>query len=111
MQELARNIAWEFTDRKVTAWGGMRMFKEFLDRTGIRKVLDESSMPYPESNCGYDPVQVVESFWVSVWLGGARFSHTAIVRFDEALKDIFGWKRLPCVSTYTRFFKRFGRGE
>jgi DNA-directed RNA polymerase subunit N (RpoN/RPB10) len=111
MQELARNIAWEFTDRKVTAWGGMRMFKEFLDRTGIRKVLDESGMPSPASNCGYDPVQVVESFWVSVWLGGVRFSHTAMVRFDDALKEIFGWKRLPCVSTYTRFFKRFGRKD
>ena len=111
MQELAKNIAWEFTDRKVTAWGGMRVFKEFLDRTGIREVLGEAGMPYPASNRGYDPVQIVESFWVSVWLGGARFSHTAIVRFDEALKEIFGWKRLPCVSTYTRFFKRFDRGD
>lgn len=62
-----------------------------------------------KNNRGYDPAQVVKSFWVNVWLGGVRFSHTAIVRFDEALKDIFGWKRIPCVSTYTRFFKKFGR--
>lgn len=110
MQAITKNISWEFTDRKVTAWGGMRMFKEFLDRTEIRRVLGESGLPWPASNCGYNPVQVVESFWVSVWLGGVRFSHTAMVRFDEALKEIFGWRRLPCVSTYTRFFKKFNRG-
>ncbi|MBU4305569.1 MAG: IS1380 family transposase [Candidatus Omnitrophica bacterium] len=109
MQAITKNIQWEFTDRKVTAWGGMRMFKEFLDRTEIRKVLEESCLPWPASNCGYNPVQVIESFWVSVWLGGVRFSHTAMVRFDDALKEIFGWNRMPCVSTYTRFFKKFNR--
>jgi len=30
-----------------------------------------------------------------------------MVRFDNALKKIFGWKRVPSVSTFTRFFKRF----
>jgi hypothetical protein len=109
VQLIEKNIDWEFTDKKVTAWGGLRPFKEFLDRTNIRQVLKESALPQPGSNRGYDPVDVLESFWVGVWLGAVRFSHTAIVRFDDALKDIFGWKKLPCVSTYTRFFKRFGR--
>ena len=104
-----RNIEWKFTDRKVTAWGGMRMFKEFLDKTGIREELRRSDMPEPQSNRGYDPVVMIESFWVSVWLGGMKFSHTAMVRFDEGLKAVFNWNNLPCVSTYTRFFKRFSR--
>ena len=26
MQAITKNISWEFTDKKVTAWGGMRMF-------------------------------------------------------------------------------------
>lgn len=109
MQEIRKNIAWEFTDKKVTPWGGLRPFKQFLDRTNIRTVLEESDLPWPGSNCGYNPVEVIESFWVGVWLGAVRFSHTAMVRFDDALKEIFGWPRLPCVSTYTRFFKKFGR--
>lgn len=111
MRAITKNMEWEFTDRKVTAWGGMRMFKEFLDKIEIIKALGNSGLPQPSSNCGYDPIHIVESFWVSVWLGGVRFSHTAIVRFDDAIKEIFGWKRLPCVSTYTRFFKRFGRKD
>jgi DNA-directed RNA polymerase subunit N (RpoN/RPB10) len=111
MHEITGNIEWEFSDKKVTPWGGMRVFKEFLDRSGIREQLRVAGLPEPMSNCGYDPVMLMESFWVTVWLGGVRFSHTAIVRFDDALKDIFGWKRVPCVSTYTRFFKRFQREE
>jgi len=109
MQQKIANIPWEFTDKKVTAWGGMRMFKEFVDRTGVRDKLTQIGLPQPMSNRGYNPVQLIESFWVSVWLGGVRFAHTAIVRFDEALKAIFGWKRVPSVSTYTRFFRKFGR--
>ena len=111
MREISKNIEWEFTDKTVTPWGGMRMFKEFLDKTGIREVLREAGLPEPGSNCGYDPVLMVESFWVNVWLGGVNFSHTAMVRFDDGLKKIFGWSRLPCVSTYTRFFKRFKRED
>lgn len=111
MQEISRNIPWEFTDKVVTPWGGMRMFKEFLDKTGIREELRAAGLPEPGSNCGYDPILIVESFWVNVWLGGVNFSHTAMVRFDNGLKKIFGWHRLPCVSTYTRFFKRFRRED
>ncbi len=107
MQALTRNISWEFTDKEVTAWGGMRMFKEFYDRTGMREEMRRIALPMPGSNAGFDPVVVMESFWMSVWIGGNRFSHTAMVRFDNALKKIFGWKRVPSVSTFTRFFKRF----
>jgi hypothetical protein len=109
MRSVGVNIPWEFTEKEVTSWGGMRMFKEFLDRTGIREKLESVGLPAPGSNRGYEPHEVIESFWVSVWLGGVRFSHTAIVRFDEALRDIFGWKCIPCVSTYTRFFRKFSR--
>lgn len=38
MQELTRNIPWEFTDKLVTPWGGMLMMKEFLDRIKIREI-------------------------------------------------------------------------
>jgi DNA-directed RNA polymerase subunit N (RpoN/RPB10) len=32
-----------------------------------------------------------------------------MVRFDEALKQIFGWKNVASISTYTRFFRKFSR--
>jgi hypothetical protein len=85
--------------------------KEMLKRIGLREVMSDSGLPVGGSNRAYNPVEVIESFMVCVWIGGVRFSHTAIVRYDEALKAIFGWKEVGCVSTFTRFFRRFGRQE
>jgi hypothetical protein len=34
-----------------------------------------------------------------------------VVRFDEALREIFGWERVASVSTYTRWFRRFKQRE
>jgi hypothetical protein len=109
MHEKTANISWEFTDKKITPWGGLRFFKEFVDRTKIKEELSHCALPRPGSNAGFDPAQIMESFWVSVWIGATRFSHTAIIRFDDALKDIFQWKRVPSDSTFRRFFKKFNQ--
>ena len=62
------NIRYEFVEKPVSAWGGMRMMKELLDRTGIKEFMEKLPLPKPGSNRGYSPVQIVESFWVSVWI-------------------------------------------
>lgn len=105
------SLPWVFTDKAVTAWGGLRLIKEMLLRMNFREVLESSGLPQAQSNRGYNAETMLESFMVCIWAGGARFSHTALVRFDEALKQIFGWKQVGSVSTYTRFFRRFGREE
>ena len=69
--------------------------------------LKSVALPQPGSNRGYDPVMVVQGFLVTVWTGGARFAHTALVRFDEALRAIFNLSEVPSVSTFSRFFRRF----
>ncbi len=84
--------------------------KWMLDKAGIIEMLMELPLPPPRSNLGYDPIHTIESFWVSVWLGGAKFAHTEHLRFDEVLKKIFNWKRVPSVRTYTRFFRKFNPG-
>lgn len=103
------SLEWRFSDKPVTAWGGLRLLKEMLMQIGLREVLSQSGLPQPQSNRGYNPVKVMESFLVCIWIGGVRFSHTALVRFDEALRQIFTWDKVACVSTFTRFFKRFKR--
>jgi hypothetical protein len=100
----SQNIEWEYTTKAVTSWGGMRLMKELIDKAGILAKLKELPIPYFRSNRGCDPLEIIESFWVCVWAGGVRFSHTAIIRFDKVLKEIFKWKRSPSVSAYTRFF-------
>ena len=106
-----KGLDWTFSDKAITAWGGLRLVKEMMIRMGLKEVLNTSGLPQPKSNRGYDPVTMMESFLVCVWIGGVRFSHTAIVRFDEALRGIFGWKRIASVSTFTRFFAKFKQAD
>ena len=53
-------------------------------------------LPLPEkgSNRGFDPSQILECFWTSIWIGAGRFSHSAYLRYDDVLKQIFEWKRI-----------------
>jgi hypothetical protein len=107
----AAGLAWCFTDKKFTPWGGLRIFQELLGRLGWREALAQAPLPPVGSNRGIDPTLMVQGFLVTIWTGGARFAHTASVRFDEALRSIFGLTRVASVSTFTRFFRRFGRKE
>jgi hypothetical protein len=81
--------------------------KSLLETTGISKKLSELGLPQGTSNNSIDSVSIVESFLVSIWIGCFRFSHTAVVRLDDVLRQIFGWQRVPSGTTYGRFFKKF----
>lgn len=98
---------YEYSNRHVTPFGGMEIVKRFIDKTGIIDYLQTQDLPQPGSNAGYNASQIIEGFWVSVWLGANRFAHTAVLRFDEVIKQIFGWKRCPSDNTYQRFFRKF----
>jgi hypothetical protein len=104
-------LQWRFTDKQYTAWGGLRVVEEMLGRIGFSQALRQSGLPQPGSNRGFDPVEVMQSFLVSVWVGGTRFAHTALLRFDAALRQIFGLDQVPSATTFTRFFRRFGRRQ
>jgi len=56
-------------------------------------------------------VMMVKGFLVTVWTGGGRFAHTALVRFDGALRSIFDLRQMGSVSSFSRFFRRFGAKE
>jgi hypothetical protein len=86
----------------------MRIFEELLRRLGWEEALRTTPLPEPGSNRGLDPVLMVKGFLVTVWTGGGRFAHTALVRFDAALRSIFGLTAVASVSPFSRFFRRFG---
>jgi hypothetical protein len=97
----------EYTDKMVTPWGGMKEMKELINKSGIREKMSELGLPGGKSNNSIAALDIVESFWVSIWIGCYRFSHTAVVRVDEVLRQIFGWKRVASGTTFGRFFKKF----
>ena len=47
------NLPIEYSDKPVTPFGGMRVMKEFLDKTQIREFLSTLNLPQPASNRGY----------------------------------------------------------
>jgi Transposase DDE domain group 1 len=97
----------EYSDRKVSAWGGMKLMKDFVENTGIKTQLNTLDLPRPGSNRGYNPIDIIESFWVSIWIGASRFTHSSWLRYDTVLKEIFDWRDAPSQSTYSRFFNKF----
>ena len=85
----------------------MQEMKNLMTKTGISQKLSSLGLPESTSNNSIKAIDILESFWVSIWIGCFRFSHTAVVRLDEVLRQIFGWKRVPSGTTYGRFFKKF----
>ena len=81
--------------------------KDMLDSIGIKQFMRGLDLPEKGSNRRYESMQIIESFWTSIWIGADRFSHSAYLRFDKVLKEIFGWKQVPSQRTYSRFFQKF----
>ena len=104
---MVKEIQVAFTDQKVTAWGGMKLMKDMLDGIGIKEFMSGLDLPEKGSNRSYESMQIIECFWTSIWIGAGRFSHSAYLRYDKVLQEIFGWKQAPSQSTYSRFFQKF----
>jgi len=104
-------LAQEYSDKNVSPWGGMQEMKMLLEQTGITKKIEEIGLPDKKSNNSIKGSDIIESFWVSIWIGCFRFSHTAIVRLDEILRQIFGWKRVASGTTFGRFFRSFSESR
>ena len=101
------NLPIEFSDKKVTPFGGMSLMKHFLDSIKIEDKLRQLELPQGHSNRAYDPVQIIQSFWLSIWTGASRYIHTDWLRYDKVLQEIFDFKQMPSQSTYGRFFNKF----
>lgn len=101
------NLPIEFSDKKVTPFGGMSLLKHFLDSLQINAKLQSLDLPQGYSNRAYNPVDIVESFWLSIWTGATRYIHADWLRYDTVLQEIFGFSQMPSQSTYSRFFNKF----
>lgn len=103
------NLPIEYSDKNVTAYGGLSLLKRFIDKIEIVNALDSFSFPQPGSNRGYNPSDIILSFWLGIWTGANRYIHCDWVRYDKVLQDIFGLDLMPSQSTYSRFFNKFSQ--
>ena len=99
-----------FTDKEITAWGGMGLMKRMLDHLGFESALAAAQLPQPGSNRGYRPEQLITQFMLSVWCGANRFEHAEVTRHDPVLKRLFGFKRMANFKAVMRLFNKFTQG-
>jgi len=99
----------EFTDKPITAWGGIAgIISRYLQKIGFRQWV-ESSIPIEESSNNSKGIyEKVLALFLTVLVGGQRFSHLSWWGHGvEAIYAGFGVKWLPlAVSTVTRFWSK-----
>lgn len=93
-----------FSNREVTAWGGLALFKPMLDSLRFGEAAAGWGLPEPKSNRGYAPLQLIEQFIVSIWCGACRFAHAETARMDSTLVRLFGWTKAAGHKAIMRLF-------
>jgi len=97
----------EFTNKKITAYGGFSLLAAFFEKINLREILQEV-MPIRESSPnGMGIYSKVLAYILLLYAGGSRFSHLLYLGWQGVFTDLFAVRRLPLASTtLTRFFKR-----
>ena len=96
-----------FSDKEITAWGGLSVLNRRLDHLGFEAALKKADLPPPGSNRGYRPEHLITQFLLSVWCGANRFEHGEVTRHDLVLKRLFGFKRMAHFKAVMRLFNKF----
>lgn len=96
-----------FTDKPVTAFGGLALFVAFAERLGLAQTL-AAALPFTVTSPNATPPhQILLAFFAGVLAGARRFAQLAVLRADEPVRQLFGLRRFPSTATFTRFFRRF----
>ena len=107
----ATSLELRYTGKPVSGWGGLVTVMRYLERRGVRRVL-ESALPDGRTSPNQIPVvDTVLAFFAGVLTGSRRFAHVERLRSDEVVRTILGLARMPSAMTVTRYFGGFVRGQ
>lgn len=96
-----------FTDKPVTAFGGLALFVAFAQRIRLAETL-QGALPFVVTSPNATPPhQILLAFFAGVLAGARRFAQLALLRADEPVRQLFALRRFPSTATFTRFFRRF----
>jgi hypothetical protein len=98
-----------FTDQKLTAYGGMAVWSQFLQKKGFRKRLSEVLPQEPTSPNAYDPTDIGLGFIGGILVGADKLSRVGWLAQDVAVAEVLGIEAIPSQSTLTRFFRGFSQ--
>jgi hypothetical protein len=103
----SKAIGITFTDKPVTAFGGLALFVAFAQRIDLGPKLAEVLPFVLTSPSATPPHHIVLAFLAGVLAGARRFAQLAVLQADVPVRQLFGLKRFPSTATVTRFFRRF----
>jgi hypothetical protein len=98
------DTAYEMTEGRMTAYGGLFGLVKFLDLIGFREVFVEyyqSPGRKPELGC----YRMVLGFLILLFVGFARVGHLEYLRRDPMVCGILEVEILPAVSTFWRYLR------
>jgi hypothetical protein len=98
-----------FTDQRLTAYGGMAVWSQFLHKKRFRKRLREALPHTPTSPNAYDPTDIGLGFIGGILCGADKLSRVAWLAHDAGIAKVLGIKAVPSQSTLTRFFRGFSQ--
>lgn len=97
----------EFTDKKLTAYGGFSLLAAFFEKINLRGMLQEVIPIRESSPNGMGIYSKVLAYILLIYAGGSRFSHLLYLGWQEVFTDLFAVRKLPLASTtLTRLFKK-----
>jgi len=98
-----------FTDQRLTAYGGMAVWSQFLHKKGFRKRLADVLPHEPTSPNAYDPADIGLGFIGGILSGADKLSRVGWLAQDVAVADVLGIEAIPSQSTLTRFLGGFSQ--
>jgi len=99
-----RSLKIDFTDKEITPWGGISLFREKLE---MADVLEGAQLPGQGSNGGYSPKHLITNFWVGAWCMVNCFEHFKVTCQDSVIKDIFDWERMAGNRAFQGYLNKF----
>jgi len=98
-----------FTDQRLTGYGGMAVWSQFLHKKGFRHRMAEVLPHAPTSPNAFDPTDIGLGFVGGILCGADKLSRVAWLAQDVAVAKVMGIEAVPSQSTLTRFFRGFSQ--
>jgi hypothetical protein len=103
----ASSIRIGFTDRRLTAHGGLIVWSHFLRQKRFRQQLREVLPHDPTSPNVYDPTDEALGYVGGILCGADKLSRLAWRQSDPALAEVLDVEAIASQSTLSRFFGVF----
>ena len=89
----SKAIGITFTDKPVTAFGGLALFVAFAQRIGLAAKLAEALPFVLTSPNATPPHHIVLAFLADVLASARRFAQLAVLQADVPVRQLFGLRR------------------